>query len=220
MRLACLVVAPSCLEFAPVGVKVILCPWPGYVSKVPFNVARPVVPQVFHPPQASVEQESSGPLRFISGRHLSGGILTSFRYASGLLRRAAWLPSRLWGLVWLSLWLTKCTGCLHLWAHFTRSMASSRALWSGASIQEVCHAVGWSSPHTFVRFYSLDLQATSGSQAFISWAVPYWFTPGQTFSSAWQSENIVPQLSFPITRWAGVHWRWGLICVPLSNVLA
>lgn len=30
------------------------------------------------------------------------------------------------------------------------------------SLQEVCDAVGWSSLHTFIRFYSLDLDYTPG----------------------------------------------------------
>lgn len=49
-------------------------------------------------------------------------------------------------------------------AHSTRSMAASKALVSGVSLQEVSDAAGWSSPLTFVRFYSLDLEAAPGSQ--------------------------------------------------------
>ncbi len=46
----------------------------------------------------------------------------------------------------------------------TRSMAASKALISGVALQEVCDAAGWSSPHTFIKFYSLDLDTTPGSQ--------------------------------------------------------
>ncbi|CAM4724403.1 unnamed protein product [Leuciscus chuanchicus] len=35
-------------------------------------------------------------------------------------------------------------------SHSTRSMAASKALISGVSLQDVCDAAGWSSPHTFV----------------------------------------------------------------------
>ncbi|XDV36609.1 hypothetical protein PO909_006355 [Leuciscus waleckii] len=49
-------------------------------------------------------------------------------------------------------------------SHSTRSMAASKALISGVSLQDVCDAAGWSSPHTFARFYSLDLDSTPGSQ--------------------------------------------------------
>uniref|UniRef100_A0AAQ4QUT1 receptor protein-tyrosine kinase n=1 Tax=Gasterosteus aculeatus aculeatus TaxID=481459 RepID=A0AAQ4QUT1_GASAC len=57
-------------------------------------------------------------------------------------------------------------------AHSTRSMAASTALLSGVSLQDVCDAAGWSSPHTFVRFYSLDLSSTPGAQVLSS--VCYW----------------------------------------------
>ncbi len=49
-------------------------------------------------------------------------------------------------------------------SHSTRSMVASKALISGVALQEVCDAAGWSSPHTFIRFYSLDLDSTPGSQ--------------------------------------------------------
>ncbi len=43
-------------------------------------------------------------------------------------------------------------------SHSTRSMVASKALISGVALQEVCDAAGWSSPHTFVRFY-LSIQS-------------------------------------------------------------
>ncbi len=52
-------------------------------------------------------------------------------------------------------------------SHSTRSMAASKALISGVAFQEVCDAAGWSSPHTFIRFYSLDLHSTPGSQVLL-----------------------------------------------------
>ncbi len=56
--LQALAISPTCLEFAPGGVKAILHPRPGYVPKVPSNVARPVVLQAFHPPpHVSAEEE-------------------------------------------------------------------------------------------------------------------------------------------------------------------
>ncbi len=53
-------------------------------------------------------------------------------------------------------------------SHSTKSMVISKALISGVTLQEVCDAAGWSSPHTFVRFYSLDLNSTPGSQVLSS----------------------------------------------------
>ena len=53
-------------------------------------------------------------------------------------------------------------------AHSTRSMAASKALLSGVSLHDVCDAAGWSSPHTFVRFYDLDFSSTPGAQVLSS----------------------------------------------------
>ncbi len=48
--LQALSVAPSCLEFAPGMVKAFLHPKPGYIPKVPANVARSIMLQAFCPP--------------------------------------------------------------------------------------------------------------------------------------------------------------------------
>ncbi len=55
-----------------------------------------------------------------------------------------------------------------VWSHSTRSTAAPKALISGVTLQEVCDAAGWSSPHTFARFYSLDLDSTAGSKVLSS----------------------------------------------------
>ncbi|XP_077096053.1 E3 ubiquitin-protein ligase TRIM65-like [Siphateles boraxobius] len=56
--LPALAVTPACLEFAPGGVKAILHPRPGYVPKVPSNMAQSAVLQAFHPPpHVSAEEE-------------------------------------------------------------------------------------------------------------------------------------------------------------------
>lgn len=45
-------------------------------------------------------------------------------------------------------------------AHSTRGMATSWALWRGASISEICTAATWSVPSTFARFYQLNVAAS------------------------------------------------------------
>ncbi len=72
--LQALAISPTCLEFAPGGVKAILHPKPGYVPKVPFNVARPVVLQAFHPPpHVSAEEERLRHERlYVMTQHQSG----------------------------------------------------------------------------------------------------------------------------------------------------
>jgi len=49
-------------------------------------------------------------------------------------------------------------------AHSTRSMAVSKALLLGVSLHDMWDVAGWSSPHTYVRLYYLDLGSTSGSR--------------------------------------------------------
>ncbi|XP_053340961.1 uncharacterized protein LOC128511937 [Clarias gariepinus] len=49
-------------------------------------------------------------------------------------------------------------------AHSTRGMAASKALAAGSTPQKVCDAAGWSTPHTFVKFYAVNLDLTPFSQ--------------------------------------------------------
>lgn len=46
---------------------------------------------------------------------------------------------------------------------FIRSVAASMTLARGASLQDVCAAASWSFPHTFIRFYVVDVWSTLGS---------------------------------------------------------
>ncbi len=68
---------------------------------------------------------------------------------------------------------------LSLRAHSTRDVASSQALFRGVPLEDICVAAGWSSPHTFVRFYNLDIDTVPGSQILSVWTdrmllVHYW----------------------------------------------
>lgn len=44
-----------------------------------------------------------------------------------------------------------------LWAHSTRGLVTSWALFNGVSIQDICAAASWSTALTFARFYRLDV---------------------------------------------------------------
>ncbi len=46
-------------------------------------------------------------------------------------------------------------------AHSTRSMATSWALLKGVRVEDICVAASWASPHTFARFYRLDVSGPS-----------------------------------------------------------
>ncbi len=78
----------------------------------------------------------------------------------------------------MSKWVVEAISLAYEWAgqpssiavrsHSTRSMVATKALISGVALQEVCDAAGWSSPHTFIIFYYLDLDSTPGSQVLSS----------------------------------------------------
>ncbi len=56
------------------------------------------------------------------------------------------------------------TSPLGLRAHSLRAMASSQTFLKGSSMEDVCAAAGWSSPSTFIKFYSLDVRMAPGSR--------------------------------------------------------
>ncbi len=47
---------------------------------------------------------------------------------------------------------------------FYWGVASSQALFRGVPLEDICVAAGWSSPHTFVKFYNLEFDTAPGSQ--------------------------------------------------------
>ncbi len=51
----------------------------------------------------------------------------------------------------------------HILPFFSFSF-SSEALFRGVPLEDIYMAAGWSSPHTFVRFYNLDVNTAPGSQ--------------------------------------------------------
>ncbi|XP_050972479.1 uncharacterized protein LOC127169281 [Labeo rohita] len=53
-------------------------------------------------------------------------------------------------------------------AHSTRGLASSWAWFKGVSIRDICAAASWASPHTFVRFYKLDVTEPSLAHSVLS----------------------------------------------------
>ncbi|XP_073669465.1 uncharacterized protein [Paramisgurnus dabryanus] len=178
--LQALSVSPTCLEFAPGMVKAFLYPRPSYVPKVPTNVPRPVVLQALCPPPFRDRNQEK--LNLVCPVRA----LDAYVHRSSLWRRSEQLfvcfgsPKK--GLPatkqTLSKWIVETISLAYettgrpspiaVRAHSTRGMAASKALWLGASMQDVCDAAGWSSPLTFVRFYELDVGATPGAQVLMS----------------------------------------------------
>ncbi len=62
------------------------------------------------------------------------------------------------------------TSLLGLRAHSSRAVASSQAFLKGSSMEDVCAAAGWSSPSTFIKFYSLDVGTAPSSRVLSAWA--------------------------------------------------
>ncbi len=176
-------VSEICMDFAPGLVKVTLRPRPGYIPKVLSTSFRSQVVTLhsFHPPPfASSENERLHllcPVRalklyvdrskvwrkspqllicFGAGRR---GLATSKQRISHWVRDAISLAYEVRNL----------PSPLSLRAHSTRGVASSQALFRGVPLEDICVAAGWSSPHTFVRFYNLDVDTAPGSQVLSVW---------------------------------------------------
>ncbi len=171
-------VSETCMDFAPGLVKVTLRPRPGYIPKVLSTSFRSqlVTLHSFHPPPfASSEDERLHmlcPVRalklyvdrskvwrkspqllicFGAGRR---GLATSKQRISHWVRDA----------ISLAYEARELPSPLSLRAHSTRGVASSQALFRGVPLEDICVVAGWSSPHTFVRFYNLDVDTAPGSQ--------------------------------------------------------
>ncbi len=174
--LQALSVSKSYTEFAPGLVKAFLRPRPGYVPKVLSTSFRSqvVVLQAFSPSSSSegddlhllcpvralkmyVDRSSQWrkslqmSVCFGAGRK---GLATSKHTISHWVRDAISLAYEVRSL----------PSPLDIRAYSTRGVASSQALFRGVPLEDICMAAGWSSPHTFVRFYNLNVNTAPGSQ--------------------------------------------------------
>ncbi|KAK3526557.1 hypothetical protein QTP70_030696 [Hemibagrus guttatus] len=174
--LQALLVTPTCLEFSPGMSKAILHPRAGYVPKVPRMAGHLVILQAFClPPYELAELERLHllcPVRALRTYvHRSG----SWRKSPSLFvcfgsRNKGNPVSKQHLAPWVIEAITQAyEACdiaspLGVRAHSTRGVTSSSALARGVSLQEICAVARWSSLHTFIRFYNLDLDPTPGSQ--------------------------------------------------------
>ncbi len=168
----------TCMDFAPGLVKVTLRPRPGYIPKVLSTSFRSQVVTLhsFHPPPfASSEDERLHMLCPVRALKLYVDRSKVWRKSPQLLicfgagrRRLATSKQRIshWvrDAISLAYEARKLPSPLSLRAHSTRGVASSQALFRGVPLEDICVAAGWSSPHTFVRFYNLDVDTAPGSQ--------------------------------------------------------
>ncbi len=176
--LQALSVSEMCMDFAPGLVKVTLRPRPGYIPKVFSTSFRSQVVTLhsFHPPPfASSEDEKLHMLCPVRALKLYVDRSKVWRKSSQLLvcfgagcRGLATSKQRIshWvrDTISLAYEARNLPSPLSLRAHSTRGVASSQTLFRGVPLEDICVAAGWSSPHTFVRFYNLDIDTAPGSQ--------------------------------------------------------
>ncbi len=186
-------VSETCMDFAPGLVKVTLRPRPGYIPKVLSTSFRSQVVTLhsFHPPPfPSSEDESLHLLCPVRALKLYVDRSKVWRKSPQLLicfgaghRGLATSKQRIshWvrDAISLAYEARNLPSPLSLRAHSTRGVASSQALFRGVPLEDICVAAGWFSPHTFVRFYNLDVDTAPGSQVLSVWTdrmllVHYW----------------------------------------------
>ncbi|XP_063350743.2 uncharacterized protein LOC134642723 [Pelmatolapia mariae] len=175
-------VHPACTQFSPDGHKVVLRPNAAYFPKImpaPYSSMEFELLSFCSPPFASEEQRrmhSLCPVRVLrtyiertQNVRLCDQLFVCFANPK---RGRALSKQRLshWIIEAISLaYSTRGLALPHgVRAHSTRGMATSWALFKGVPVADICAAASWASPHTFVRFYRLDVTAPSVAHAVLS----------------------------------------------------
>ena len=175
-------VSPTCMQFLRGNSKVLLKPNPAFVPKV-FDSAlsyRPIELLAFHsPPFSSQEQERLNALCPVRALRVYVDRTAGFRKSEQLFvscatshlgkplskqRLSHWIVGAI-AMAYNSVGLEPPIG---LRAHSTRGMSASWALFQGVSVEEICAAASWATPHTFARFYRLDVTAPNLSHTVLS----------------------------------------------------
>ncbi len=164
-------VSPSCLQFAPGLTKVSFRPNLAFVPKVVDSVYRCLSTELeaFHPAlfSSSWEQRLNSicpvwTLHVYVKRtagfrtHVQLFVSWSTPHKEKPMSRQ-WLSHRIVEAISLAYICKGLQPPRGLKAHSTRGMATSWALLRGVSVQDICSAASWATPHTFVRFYRLDV---------------------------------------------------------------
>ncbi len=171
-------VSKTCMDFAPGLVKVTLRPRPGYIPMVlstSFRSQVVMLHSVHPPPFASSEDERLHMLCPVRALKLYVDRSKVWRKSSQLFvcfgaGRRGLATSKQRISHWVRDAISRAYEArnlpspLSLQAHSTRGVASSQSLFRGVPLEDICVAAGWSSPHTFVKFYNLDVDTAPGSQ--------------------------------------------------------
>ncbi|XP_067306913.1 uncharacterized protein [Pseudorasbora parva] len=179
-ELHALSVHPSCINFSLGGDKVFLKPNPAFMPKCfPAFTSEVLELSAFHPPPfSSAEDQRLNALCPVRALQTYVSRTSAFRKSDQLF--VSWAPPRKGDPLSkqrLSHWLVDAIILAYeskgvqppgnIRAHSTRGLAASWALFRGVSLQDICSAASWASPHTFVRYYRLDVTRTSGG-----WGLP------------------------------------------------
>ncbi len=156
------------MDFAPELVKVLLWPRPDYVPTVasnpfcfqlsPCNMGLCLVRTLRTYVDRTAQWRGSDQLFMCFGGKSKGFAVTKQQMSYWIVEAIS-LAYEAHGL----------TSHLGLRAHYTRAVASSQAFLKGSSMEDVCAVAGWSSPSTFIKFYSLDVRTAPGSQVLSAW---------------------------------------------------
>ncbi|XP_073668878.1 uncharacterized protein [Paramisgurnus dabryanus] len=167
-------VHPSCTKFSLNGEKVFLKPNPAFMPKCfPAFTSEVLELSAFHPPPfSSTEDQRLNALCPVRALQTYIDRTRVFRKSDQLF--ISWTPPHRGNPVSkqrLSHWLVDAIALAYeskgvqppgnIRAHSTRGVATSWALFRGVSLQDICSAASWASPHTFVRYYRLDVTKTS-----------------------------------------------------------
>ncbi|GAA6095931.1 uncharacterized protein LOC125138511, partial [Tachysurus ichikawai] len=171
----------SCTQFSLTGDKVLLRPNPAFVPKcLPAFTLGAIELSAFHPPPfSSAEDQRLNALCPVRALKAYMDRTNSFRRSDQLF--VSWAPPHMGNPISkqrLSRWLVDAISLAYesrglqppggLRAHSTRGLAASWALFGGVPLQDICAAASWSSPHTFVRHYRLDVTQTTVAHAVLS----------------------------------------------------
>ncbi|XP_066533946.1 uncharacterized protein [Hoplias malabaricus] len=172
-------VHPSCTQFAPGDTKVTLCPNATYVPKVlPMSYSSLAFElNSFSPPPFTSEvQQRLHMLCPVRALRTYINRTQDFRRCDQLfVCFAKPVRGRALSKQRLSHWVLEAISIAYsskgmdlpegVRAHSTRGIATSWALFKGVPVGDICAAASWASPHTFVRFYRLDVLAPSVAHA-------------------------------------------------------
>ncbi|XP_052450263.1 uncharacterized protein LOC128011656 [Carassius gibelio] len=177
--LQALSVSPSCLQFSAGFTRVSFRPNPAFVPKVVDSSYRCQTTDLaaFHPPPFSSPEEGRlNALCPVRALRVYVERTAGFRKNDQLF--VSWATphkGKPLSRQRLSHWIVEAISLAYacrgsqppegLRAHSTRGMATSWALLRGVSVQEICAAASWATPHTFVRFYRLNVSEPSLAHA-------------------------------------------------------